>query len=158
MFFGLLVLINLRPSFQLGFVVTCITSGSELLTFLLYFLLVLTSFYLLTVGKEGYCCTWSHADTPQSVGLLWTGDRPFADLTTFTRERERSTSPAGFEPAIPASEQPHTMILDRAKNIEIHSSKAQTKDYIQLSRRIKKVWTREGHDDVSFPIDSLELK
>jgi hypothetical protein len=37
------------------------------------------------VGAEGYCCTWSHPVThtythAQSVGLLWTRDRPPAEF------------------------------------------------------------------------------
>jgi hypothetical protein len=33
-------------------------------------------FYLLLAGIEGYCYTLSHSDTPHSLGLLWTRDRP----------------------------------------------------------------------------------
>jgi len=29
-------------------------------------------FYPLNVGVEAYCWTWTHKDTPHSVGLLWT--------------------------------------------------------------------------------------
>jgi hypothetical protein len=51
--------------------------------------------------------------TPHSVVLLWTSDRPV--LTTHgTHARQTSMPPAGFEPAIPASERPHTHTLDRA--------------------------------------------
>jgi len=46
-------------------------------------LLILTSFYLLIVGVEGYCCTKSHSVTHvYSVGLLWTSDQPDAETTT----------------------------------------------------------------------------
>jgi hypothetical protein len=54
-------------------------------------------------------------DTPLSVGLLWTSDRPDADLTirkTYTRRTSILT--AGFEPAIPVSERSQTHVLDRA--------------------------------------------
>jgi hypothetical protein len=61
----------------------------------------------------------SHSDTPQLVGLLWSGNgptqRPLPDNThTHTREREReracvweretSMHATGFEPTIPANE------------------------------------------------------
>jgi hypothetical protein len=39
--------------------------------------------YLLIVGVEGYCCTWSHSVTHiHSVGLPWTRDRPVAETST----------------------------------------------------------------------------
>ena len=52
----------------------------------------------------------SHADTPHSVGLLWSSDQPDAESstwqhTTFTRG-QTSISPSGFEPTIPARERP----------------------------------------------------
>ena len=53
----------------------------------------LTSFYLVLVGADGYCCTWSHwMIRTHSVGLLWTRDRTVTEtstwqLTTFTTER-----------------------------------------------------------------------
>ena len=54
----------------------------------------------------------------QSVGLLWTRDRPEArelNLTKHnTHKRETDMLLAGFEPAIPASERPQTEALDRA--------------------------------------------
>jgi len=58
----------------------------------------------------------SRSDTPQSVGLHWTSDHPDAEsyVTTHnTHKRQTSMSPAGFEPAIPRSERPHTHALDR---------------------------------------------
>jgi hypothetical protein len=58
----------------------------------------LISFYLLIVGEEGHCCTWSpsvtltlslshthrhkHTHTP-TVGLLWTRDRSVAETSTW---------------------------------------------------------------------------
>ena len=39
--------------------------------YLLHSVLGLTSLYLLTVGAKYYCCTWSHSDSPNSVGILW---------------------------------------------------------------------------------------
>ena len=48
----------------------------------------------------------SHSDTPHSVGLLWTIDQPDAEITHNTRKRQASMLPAGFEPAVPASEWP----------------------------------------------------
>ena len=53
--------------------------------------------------------------TPHSVGLLWTSDQPDLYLTTHnTHKTQTSMTPAGFEPAIPASERPQTHALDRA--------------------------------------------
>jgi hypothetical protein len=77
--------------------------------------LSVNSLYLFISGVEGYCCTWSHSVThtrtralppptihthryththtqTHSVGLLWTRDRPVAEIstwhhTTFSRER-----------------------------------------------------------------------
>jgi hypothetical protein len=47
-------------------------------TILLSFFLSPTSFYLTSLGVEGYSFTWSHTVTqPQSVGLLWKRDRPW---------------------------------------------------------------------------------
>jgi hypothetical protein len=46
-------------------------------------LLLAVFFYLLTVGAEGNYCRWSHSVThTQSVGLLWTSDRPVAEAST----------------------------------------------------------------------------
>ena len=53
----------------------------------------------------------SHSDTPHSVGRLWTRDRPIA--THYTQRRNISMTQAGFEPAIPASEEPQTHALHR---------------------------------------------
>ena len=53
----------------------------------------------------------SHSDRPHSVGLLWTGDQH--DNTQILEEKTFML-PAGFEPAIPASEGPQTHALDRA--------------------------------------------
>ena len=55
--------------------------------------------------------SWSPSDTPNSVGLLWTSDRPAAGSLPDNTLRSQKTdihAPAGFEPAIPASERPHT--------------------------------------------------
>ena len=69
----------------------------------------LTHFFIMTqqspppVG-QGLLITedsWSHSDTPQSVGLLWTSDRPVAKTSTWQHSRETSTPLAGFEPTIP---------------------------------------------------------
>jgi hypothetical protein len=71
-------------------------------------------FYLLTVGVEVICfhlITLRH--TPQSVGPLWTRDRPLPNNTT-THKRETSMPPVGFEHTITASPRPQTYALDRA--------------------------------------------
>ena len=51
-----------------------------------------------------------------SVGLLWTRDRPVAEVYICTRniihKRQTSMTPAGFELAIPASERPQNHALD----------------------------------------------
>jgi len=50
----------------------------------------------------------THLDTPQSLGLLWTSDKPECRnlyLTTHsTHKRQTSMPPGRFEPPIPASE------------------------------------------------------
>jgi hypothetical protein len=62
--------------------------------------------------------SWSHSDTQHSEGLLTTSDQPLNSdlyLTTHNNQkRQASMSPAGFEPAIPASKRPQTHALDRA--------------------------------------------
>jgi hypothetical protein len=61
--------------------------------------------------------THTHTNT-RSVGLPWTRNRPVAAISTgihVTFKRNKYIcSPAGFEPAIPASEQPQTHASDRA--------------------------------------------
>ena len=59
----------------------------------------------------------SLSKTPHSVGLPWTNDHPIAETstwqhTTLTSDKT-SVPPAGFEPPIPASEQPQIHTLDR---------------------------------------------
>jgi hypothetical protein len=79
----------------------------------------------------------SHSHTPHSVGLLWTSDRPFTETstwqhTTITRDR-RLMSPAGFEPAVPASETLQTHYLDRgATGIDISVDKLFFKSFAMV--------------------------
>ena len=47
-----------------------------------------------------------HADTPYSVGLLWTSDQPDTENSDNTYKRQTSMTPAGFEPAVPINERP----------------------------------------------------
>jgi hypothetical protein len=55
----------------------------------------------------------SHPDMPHSVGLIWTSDQ--TALTHNTHKKQASMPPAGFGPAIPASEQQQkTYFLDLA--------------------------------------------
>jgi hypothetical protein len=67
-------------------------------------------FYLFTADVEVvyfYLITLRH--TPESVGLLWTRDRPVAETSTWQHKhcsRQTSMSPVGFEPAISASARP----------------------------------------------------
>jgi len=49
--------------------------------YLLSFFVDYSWLLLFTVDVEGYCGTWSHSDTPYSVGLLWTSDRPVAETS-----------------------------------------------------------------------------
>ena len=56
--------------------------------------------------------SWLHSDTPSSIGLLWTCDQP--DAENLPHNREKPMSPAGFEPAIPASERQQTHALGLA--------------------------------------------
>jgi hypothetical protein len=59
----------------------------------------------------------SHTDKPHSVGFLWTSDQPDTVISTWqhtTFTRDISMLPAGFEPAIPASERRQTHTLYRA--------------------------------------------
>jgi len=44
-------------------------------------------------------------DTPHSAGLLWTSDQLDAETSSWQHKQDKtSVSPAGFEPATPASE------------------------------------------------------
>ena len=57
----------------------------------------------------------SHSDTPHLVGVLWMSDQPDAETSTWqhnTHNRQTSTPPVGFEPAIPESQQPQSRALD----------------------------------------------
>jgi len=62
--------------------------------------------------------THTHNDAKQSVGLLWTSDRPFPETSTSQHatlnNRLTSMPPVGFDPAIPASKRPQTYALHRA--------------------------------------------
>jgi hypothetical protein len=50
-------------------------------SFLLSFLV--SQFLLTHCRCRVYWCIWSHSDTPRSVGLLWTRDRPVAETPTW---------------------------------------------------------------------------
>ena len=58
----------------------------------------------------------SPSDTPQSVGLLWTSDRPVAETSTWqhkTLTKDIHLCPsAWFEPSVPASERPLGLALN----------------------------------------------
>ena len=60
---------------------------------------------------------FTHNDTPQSVGLLWTIDQLVAETSTYTthntHNRQTSTPPVGFELTVSAGEQPQAYALDR---------------------------------------------
>ena len=102
-----------------------IPNYSPTFSFFLSFFLNLTSVYLLIIGVEGYFCTWLHSmiyiyihTHTHTAGLLWTSDRPVAETsawqrTTLTRDRH-PWPPAGFEPAVQASERPQIHAWDWA--------------------------------------------
>jgi hypothetical protein len=56
----------------------------------------------------------SDSNTPHSVGLLWRSDQHDAETTNNTHKRHIYTPPAGFEPAVPASQRPQIHVLDGA--------------------------------------------
>jgi hypothetical protein len=72
-------------------------------------------FYLLVVGAEAYCCTWSHSviNAPHSVGLLWTRGRLVAPHTHNTHNGQTSMPKVRFETAFAANDRPQTHALDR---------------------------------------------
>ena len=84
--------------------------------------LSLTSFYVVDVSV-GYCCTWSHSDTPHSVGLLWTIDRTVAETcawqhTTLTKDRHpcphRDSNPQSQQlMAVDPSHRPAATVIDQ---------------------------------------------
>jgi hypothetical protein len=49
----------------------------------------------------------------QSVGLLWTADRPVTETST-SQHTALTTDRHPFEPAIPTNERPHTHTLELA--------------------------------------------
>ena len=70
------------------------------------------------LGLRAHVQLETHNDTLQSVGLLWTTDQLVAESAIYpTRTKhkgQKSTTPAEFEPAIPASERPQTHASTRA--------------------------------------------
>ena len=58
-----------------------------------------------------------NATLTHSIGLFWTKNQPVAEASTNTihniRKRQTSMSPAGFEPAVPASKCPNIHALNR---------------------------------------------
>jgi hypothetical protein len=58
----------------------------------------------------------SHSDTLHSVGLFWTSDQSETETSDNTQHSQGTNipAPAGFEPAIPASERSQTHALDGA--------------------------------------------
>ena len=83
------------------------------------FLSFFLSFFVWPLLSTHCRCTWSHSNTRHSVGLLWTGDQPVAETSTWqhtslTRDRYSCPPPVGFEPTIPARERRQTHALDRA--------------------------------------------
>ena len=88
-----------------------------------YFKQILTFFFYngatLIVGQGLLIIedSWSHSDTPHSVGLLWSSDQLDAESFTWqhtTLTGDTSMPPVGFEPTTLASQPPQTHALDRA--------------------------------------------
>jgi len=48
----------------------------------------------------------SHSETPHSVGLLWTGDQPDAEMAYRTTLNTHFMAPVEFEPPVPANGYP----------------------------------------------------
>jgi len=66
----------------------------------------------------------SHSDTPHSVGLFWTSDRPDAETsawqhTTLTTDRHPCPQ-AGFQPTVPPSERPQTHTLGGHRGLRVY--------------------------------------
>jgi hypothetical protein len=75
-------------------------------------------FCLLTAGVEVvYVHLITLRNTSQSVGLLWTRDRPVAEPSTWqhtnTHKRQTSMPPVGFDPTVPVNPRPQIYALDR---------------------------------------------
>jgi hypothetical protein len=69
----------------------------------LSFFLSPTSFYLTSLGVDGYFFMWSHTDTqPQSVGLLWTRDRPSQPHNTQHSQQTNIHAPGGVRTRDPS--------------------------------------------------------
>lgn len=70
------------------------------------------------VTVSHYAASRLHSDKPRSIGLLWTSYQSDAETTTWQHTafaRDRQLCPfAGFETAMPASQQPQTHKLDNA--------------------------------------------
>jgi hypothetical protein len=60
--------------------------------------------------------SYSHSDISHSVGLLWTSDRGLYLTKHNTHNRQTSMTPAGFEPAVLASERPKTNYVECVAN------------------------------------------
>jgi hypothetical protein len=107
--------------------------------------------------SSSFCIT--HSDTPQSVGLLWTSDRPVAKTFKHTTLTERhSLFPAGLGPATPASDQPLTLTLDRL----VTGTDRRTYAFFFLitNQLVYTVFTRRGYpflntSDVTLSFDHI---
>ena len=84
-----------------------------------FFLFESDLFCLLTVGLEGYCCTWSlsmtHTQNRQDSSDEESAQRIDLYLKTHNiHKRQASMTPAGFKWAISASERPQNYTLDHS--------------------------------------------
>jgi hypothetical protein len=94
-----------------------LVSSMRYKTFLYFIscLLILTWFYSLTAGVEGYCRTWSRSVTHilGSTPLKEGSASRRGNTQTLTTDRRPCPQP-DFEPAIPACQRPQTHALDGA--------------------------------------------
>jgi hypothetical protein len=113
-----------RPMFVMQKLCVYCEVGTELLiTLIRSFVVLPSSTYSQQVSMVFVFHLITLRHIPQSVGLLWTRDRPVAEPSTWqhtnTHKRHTSMPPVGFEPTIPASARPQTYALDRAATITL---------------------------------------
>ena len=101
----------------------------------------------------------SHSETPHTVGLLWTSDRPVAKelhpTTHNTHMRQTSMATARFEPPTPAIERPQTHALERAATGTgtWYSHRTNRHGYHSYCTRLYKNvqdWRRQSSTDLSL--------
>ena len=112
------VLNSQRPTWNLFAGCSLYATGDSFPSFFLF--LSLTPVYLFIVGRNGYCCTWSHSMTHTHIETFGstlvdkTRCRDLHVVTHNTHNRQTFMLPTGFEPTFPASERTQTHALVRA--------------------------------------------